>query len=276
MPGAIGEHVNVFAGLLRHARDGDTYFATTRSHNHPQKGRVRWRVLINTASDGRSATCWSFPFDSFEAAILSMLREIDPHEILNGDQGPDEALALAGRVAEVDSAIALIEADLDEHGESAALFRRLRAKEAEKRDLDAKLREAQQKAANPLSASWGEAQTLLGALDAAPDQHDARLRLRSALRRIVDSLWLLPVPRGRFRLCAVQVWFAGGERCRSYVILHRGANAAAKSDSRWWARSLSEVAAAGALDLRRREHAAELETALQAVDLDALAEALGN
>ena len=38
---------------------------------------------------------------------------------------------------------------------------------------------------------------------------EARLRLRSALRRVVSEMWLLVVPRGhRNRLAAVQVYFA--------------------------------------------------------------------
>src|SRR5205814_9984639 len=64
MPGATGKHVNVFAGLLHNARDGDSYFCTTRPHQHPQKVRVQCRVLINGASEGRGAKCWSCPYTS--------------------------------------------------------------------------------------------------------------------------------------------------------------------------------------------------------------------
>jgi hypothetical protein len=39
---------------------------------------------------------------------------------------------------------------------------------------------------------------------------DVRLRLRAALRRIIDSIWLLVVPRGRDRLCVAKVRFTGG------------------------------------------------------------------
>src|SRR5262249_54735086 len=160
----------------------------------------------------------------------------DPQEILNGDQGPDESLVLAGEMDRIENAIAAIAADLDAHGESPTLYRRLREKEAEKAALAPRLAEAKQKASHPLSASWGEAQSLLSVMDSAPDPQDSRLRLRSLLRRMIDSIWLLVVPRGHDRLAAVQIWFAGGKRCRSYLMLHKPpkANKYARQEGGWW------------------------------------------
>jgi hypothetical protein len=68
------------------------------------------------------------------------------------------------------------------------------------------------------------------------------------------------VPRGLDRLCAIQVWFAGGKRHRDYLIL-------ARRNGQWWARSLATAAKASGLDLRKRSDAARLEKALLAVDL---------
>jgi DNA invertase Pin-like site-specific DNA recombinase len=273
MPGRVGSHVNVFAGLLRNARDGDRYHVGTRPDGRKRECKnPAQRVLINMSGvEGRAAR-YSFPFATFEAAVLSMLREIDPHEILNGDDGPDETLALAGELAEVESSIVAISADLDAHGESPEQYRRLRQKEARKAELVKLLAEARQKAAHPLSEAWGEARTLIDALDKAPDPQDARMRLRAALRRIVESIWLLPIGRGRDRLCAVQVWFAGGERHRDYLIYHRPplANAWGRWPGRWWARSLASVVRPGELDLRDQGHARQLEELLSAIDLDAL------
>src|SRR5262249_21750015 len=152
---------------------------------------------VNMRSTEGDAPCYSFPLDVFERAILSKLREVNPRELLGRDEGPDELKALENEFAAVQSAIKAIEADLDAHGESRTLYRRLREKEARQAELAKLLDAAQQKAANPLSEAWGEFRSLTDALDAAPDLHDARLRLRSALRRVVDSIWLLVVPRGQ-------------------------------------------------------------------------------
>jgi hypothetical protein len=81
---------------------------------------------------------------------------------------------------------------------------------------------ARQEAASPLSEAWGECQSLLDLLDAAPDQEAARVRLRAALRRIVEEIRCLFVARGPRRLAAVQVNFSGGGR-RDYLIMHRAA-----------------------------------------------------
>src|SRR5262249_48087444 len=70
-----------------------------------------------------------------------------------------------------------------------------------------RLAAARQKACHPLSETWGEVQSLAAALAGAPDPEDARRRLRSALRRIVEKIMLLVIPRRRDRVAVVQVFF---------------------------------------------------------------------
>jgi hypothetical protein len=261
--GRIGNRVELFSGLLKNARDADSYYVATRTD-----GGKHTRVLVNTnAAEGR-AKCYSFPLATLESAILSLLSEINAHEILNGDSGPDESLALAGELASVDAKIGELEAELLK-GDVAALANVLRHLEARKRELAEKLADAREKATHPLSESWGETQTLLEALKKAAEPQDVRIRLRGAFKRIVECIWLLVVPKGRDRLCAVQIWFQGGERHRDYLIWHRPAraNKSARTECQWWARSLTDVVNPGALDLRRRDHAKRLEAALASVNL---------
>jgi DNA invertase Pin-like site-specific DNA recombinase len=257
--GGSGAHLNLFASLLRDARGGESYIAVTA----PAHKAGHRRILVNADSRDGRAPLRSFPLPVFERAVLSCLREIDPREILNGDAGPDETRALAGEMARVESAIALIEADLNEHGESPALFRRLREREGEKKALAEKLAAARQKAAHPLSESWGECQSLIDVLDNAPDPADARLRLRAVLRHITDSIWLLVVPRGFDRLAAVQIWFAGCKRHRDYVILYRRtrANAQVRKPPSGEVLSFADIDA-GPHDLRTRAGVARVEKLL--------------
>jgi DNA invertase Pin-like site-specific DNA recombinase len=274
--GRQATHVNVFAGLLMNARGGDSYYCATRTDgNKPGRRGGTHRVLINTdAAEGR-APCWSFPFATFEAAILSQLREIDPHEILNGESGPDESLALAGELAGVEGELADAKAFMDAKGFSAAIGERIMDLEAKKRDVSERLAEARQRAAHPLSECWGECMTILDALDSAPDPQDARLRLQSMLRRIVESIQLLVVPRGRDRLAAVQIWFVGGERHRDYIVYHRPpkANASARQPGRCWTASLA-AASAGPIDLRRKQDVIKLGPMLAHVNLEVLVAAM--
>jgi hypothetical protein len=138
--------------------------------------------------------------------------------------------------------------------------------------LAAKLNEAQQKTRQPLLETWAEAQTLLEALNRAPDPREARLRLRTALRLLIEQVYLLVVARGRVRLCAVQVFFRadkdGRTSRRDYLIFYRAAARHQKASWRCW--SLAEVTKPGELDLRKPEHARELEALLLALDLEAL------
>src|SRR5262249_7197914 len=221
--GHLGKNLNVFAGLLRHAPDRDTLFAVKggAGRRPGRHGRAHVALMTPRGADGRGQS-WSFPYTTFEPAVLSLLAEVDPAEVLGQTEGPDEVLTLSGELAQVEAKIAELEAELLK-GDVAALARVLRAQEDRKRDLATRLAQARRKAAHPLSEAWGEAKSLLEALKSAPDPEDARLRLRGALRRIVDSFWLLIVPRGRDRLCAVQVWFQGSGSCRNYLILHRPA-----------------------------------------------------
>jgi DNA invertase Pin-like site-specific DNA recombinase len=267
--GRTGTRVNVFRGLLRNARDGGTYSATLRNDD----GRKR-QVLINFAARDGKTRYFTFPLDTFEVAILSRLRELDPHEVLNGDQGPDESLVLAGELASTEAELESVAADLATNGFSATLAAHLRALEQRKEDLCRRLDAARQKALHPLSESWGEVRPLVDFLSDTPDPEDTRIRLRSALRRIVDSIWLLVVKRGRDRLAAVQVWFKkdGNVRKvtnRDYLIFHRcpRANALCRVEGEWWVRDFAITAMPGDLDLRRRADAAKLEKALTAVPL---------
>jgi DNA invertase Pin-like site-specific DNA recombinase len=268
-PGKVTADVNVFAGLLVGARDGLAYTAGRETAN---KRKYPYRILHSVAPRTGAGKAYAFPLPTFERAVFSQLREIDPHAILNGDQAPDETIVIAGELARVEASIAALNADMDLHGETPALLKRVRDKDARRVELSAQLAEARQRAAHPLSETWGEAQTLLGALDAAPDPEEARLRLRAALRRMVDEIRLLVVPRGRDRLCAAQIWFAGGERHRDYLILHRPpkANAASRTEGGAWALSLNDAVALGPLDLRQRAHAERLEAALGSLDLAGL------
>jgi DNA invertase Pin-like site-specific DNA recombinase len=230
--GRNGKHINLFAGLLRHATDGDSLY-------------VDKKVLVNTAGvEGRAAFV-SFPAETFERAVLTWLREIDPKSILAGANGHDVLTAVEDEFGQVERSIAALLADLDANGDSPLVLARLRAKEQRRAELAKLLEAARQKAANPLSASWGEAKTLLDALGSAPDPEDARLRLRSALRRIIDSIWVVIVRHGLIRLAAVQVFFHGGS-CpnlyRTYFIAHKQAlgGAVSKRPARWYSHSLAQ------------------------------------
>lgn len=271
--GRIGKaKVNIFAGLLKHARDGDSYMMTTRTSKSPRTrdgkpGKSRtFPVLVNSASEQGQGRSYSIPYDVIETAVLDQLVELDPHEILNGDRPPDETTARRAELDATEAELAEAVAFMDANGFSATIGKRIKDLETRQRDLVAQLAEARQKAAHPQSETWGEVKTLAGVLATATDKNDCRLRLRAGLRRIIDTVLMLIVPHAQVRLIALQLWFAGSKRQRSYLLLWSPASGPKPA-------SLSVISFArelATLDLRRPESVAVMVQALEALDLTTL------
>jgi hypothetical protein len=258
------KHIDVFAGLVRDARDGGTFFCDTHVAGGP-------RILINRNGKEGLATRVTFPYPTFEAGVLSLLAEVSADDVLGEDEAPSAVAVLSGELARVEAELAEAEAFMNAEGFSVTIGKRVKDLEARKIEVAEQLAQARRQAARPLGESWGEARGLMMMLDKAADPDDVRLRLRTALRRTVESIWLLVVPRGRQRLAAVQVWFAGGRRRRDYLLLHHapwGGAGGNRREARWSAQSLSAAARPGDLDLRRPEHARDLEQILAAIVLE--------
>jgi DNA invertase Pin-like site-specific DNA recombinase len=253
--GRVGKaHVNVFAHLLRHARDNDTYISATCVSRSTGK---KFSILVNTEGDQGKTRRYTLPYAVFETAVLSCLREIDPHEILNGDQPPDETATLAGELVGIEAELVDAASFMEANGFSQTIGKRVADLETRKRVLAERLAEARIAAAHPLSESWGECQSLVDTLAAAPDPHDARLRLRSALRRIVVGMRLLIVPRKQDRLAAVQLDFGGKHhRRRTYLLLYRPSSRSRPGEWRvrsWTDESLRKAMMPEQADLAHRD-----------------------
>jgi DNA invertase Pin-like site-specific DNA recombinase len=260
-----GGFVNLFTGLLRDARDdGSSYNVTV---NTGTRGGLH-RVLRNLSLDGRGPSV-SFPYETFEKAVLSALREIDPADVIEEAERPNERLAIAAELEKTAGQISKIKENILSGGDVESLADVLRQLDVKRRELIERDREVKQRAAAPLKDAWQQTKSLLGAIEKADDPHDYRVRLRAALRREIDSIWVLIVPRGRDRLCATQIWFAGGKQHRDYLVFHQAAkaNSYARTEGAWWAKSLTSVAKPGELDLRLRDHTRRLEKALAEVEL---------
>jgi DNA invertase Pin-like site-specific DNA recombinase len=255
------KHVNVFGGLLVDAKSGDSYFSVLR--NLPRGG---WRrVLSNATGHAGKAKYATFPQEHFEEAILSLLAEIEPRELLDEGDAPDETLALAGELAGVEKRIAALEEELMVDDAPAAAVRVAKRLESKRDELAKRLAEAHQKQASPLAETWTEMRTLLETLQSMPDGQAARLRLRMLLRRSIEAIYLVVVPQGRNRLCAAQVVFRDRPLRRSYLIMsHAGhGNRSASRPARWEAKSFASPVVD--LDLRDPQHAAKLEKSLASV-----------
>jgi DNA invertase Pin-like site-specific DNA recombinase len=264
------KHCDLFPGLLFEALSGGTMMATTRM----DKDKVS-RVLVNVASEQARAPCISFPLPTFERAILTCLAEVDPESVLAEAKEVDDRAVLEGEIIAIDAELAEAGAFMAQEGFSVAIGNRVRDLETKKGEKLALLAEAQTRAALPLDRSWANTTSLLEVLDTAPDQTEVRIRLRAELRRIIDSIHLVIVPRRRDRLCAVSMHFSGGGR-RDYIILHRPSRSNGKATvpghwrvSSWRAEPYKEIGLPQP-DIASIEDAAEMASTLAIVPPDVL------
>jgi DNA invertase Pin-like site-specific DNA recombinase len=262
--------LNIFAHLLKDALGGGSLTVVDK-RTRPCGPRM---MTYRHAERGGSGV--SFPATVFERLILGKLREIKPRAILPDDGGEAEAvLSLTGRVAELDAQLEKVQRKLEEHADLEPLVKAARSLADKRAAAVEALADAQRRAASPTAQAWGEYRTLLDVLDRADDEHDARTRLRSVLRRMVAQMTCLFTAQGQWRLAAVQVDFAGGNR-RSYLLVHRprsrGAAAGQPAVAKVWSFS-DALPAVKSLDLRRPAHAERLAKVLANTDPSVWADA---
>ena len=187
--GPIGEKVaNLFGGLLFEAGTGDALRISWQTRGSG-KNRQKRRVLVTGRSMEGAAPSVSFPHEIFEEAVLRLLKEVDPADVL-GAEPIGESTSLAASLNRIDVSITALVDEMETNGESAILFKRLREKEAERQELAKRLTAARQRERTPRSAAFSAAKTLL---DVAGDEAH-RLRLRELLRTIVEEIVILIVP----------------------------------------------------------------------------------
>jgi hypothetical protein len=262
---------NLFTALIRCARTGERMHL---SHALGKKngGERKHYVYLCPAPDSGAAPGARVDYAVFEAAVLSLLREVRPADIVleerqaNGRKA--EIARLSGRILDIDARLEKVNRrarsaeDFDTFLDLIEGLKDERKRVAERRDeLE------QEEAAAGTSADLGEMHSLIDLLaQASPEDRPLlRRRLKARIRQLVADVLVLIVPRshGWCRLVAVQLFFRAGT-VRNYLIRHHS------REGRWWARSLMSAIKAGDLDLHRPEDAAALEEALAEVDLAAL------
>jgi len=219
-------HINLFAGLLFDAERDEPMVVVQVVGGRGTAPRTRCdpRYRNNSAVHSRGST--TFPVPAFEYGVLSCLREIDPADILRSPApAGDTAASIAGRLAAVDERLRELEDQLTEGGGDGVgvLARAARTLEAKRAVLEDQLNAARAAEVTNAHTSWGECRTLIDALAAAPDPDAARMRLRSALRRVVRRIDLLVMKNGRREVAVAQFRFHDSEVVRTVFIRHRGA-----------------------------------------------------
>jgi DNA invertase Pin-like site-specific DNA recombinase len=214
------KHLNIFAGLVRNAVDGDPFVLHADGHSD---GSLQYTYLVSARAIGGRGKWVSFSYPVFERAILKMLREVSADEVFppTKDEQAPRLTVLREELKKTRGEVASLTADLA-NGYSAAITDVLRKKESREAELAELVQQEEAKAARPAEPDWKEFCNLASALDGAEDKEDARLRLRAALQRRVGRITVLVVSRPkRVKVLVAQVWFADSHLRRDYVIYHK-------------------------------------------------------
>jgi hypothetical protein len=258
--------VSIFGGLIREAGTGQAVRVAWQVQGVGDR-RQRVRIMITAGAMEATEKATSFRYSIFETALLSLMREINPAELL-GPEPEGESRVLADKVAAREAKLALLENEITgDDGNVPVLARVIKKISSECADLKKQLSAARARESHPRRESWDEAMTLI---DATRDERK-RLRLGELIRQHVQEIRVLIVPRRSHRLCAAQVFFHDEKR-RDYLIRYQGAGNGRSGG--WAARSLFNEAPFKGLDLRERKDAQALEKILATKDVDELVESI--
>jgi DNA invertase Pin-like site-specific DNA recombinase len=256
-------YVNVFRGMLTHARDGGGFTVHNRLTTKNPK-----LSLMATAGVGGGSRYYTFPLPVLESAVLAELKEIDPSSVLpRRPGGPSRVEALRATLANLREDIARTQRDMKKDGYSKAIAEVLRQYEAEEEETANDLQDELARTAKPLARAWEELPSLIDVIRGAEDPDLARLKLRTVLRAVLESAVLLIVSVKSWRFAALQFHFTGGTT-RHYLVAYQPA--ANGRPGATWGKSFADAGVPGDLDLRDKKDAAELEAALTKLDLQTL------
>ena len=254
------KYINLFKSMLIHARDGEGFIL----HNKGTAVKPQLLLVNGTGAAGRERN-YTFPYAIFEEAILKMLREVDPRDVLPREEmTPNRVEVLRAKLVNVRQDIARLQADLTEQY-AKALVTVLRDRETQEEALAVELQDELAKTVRPASRAWKELPTLADLITKAADPDDARLKLRPVLRRVIKEGYVPGVKRGSYQLAAVQLFFHGEAR-RDYLLAYQPA--ANRRPGGWWARSLATATDAADLDMRMKTPLSIRRPTVETLDLN--------
>jgi DNA invertase Pin-like site-specific DNA recombinase len=265
---------NLFTGLAVCAQTGERMHLVHARGNECKGERKRYVYLCPTQETGAPGG-GRFDYPTFEASVLSELKELRPADIVgdgshvNGREA--EIARLSGRLLDIDNRLERARERARTADDFDAFLDLIQGLQAERKEVSERLAGLrQEEESSKPSADLGEAQSLISLLAQAPDdqREDLRRRLKARIRQLVTEIRVLVVRRGRDRLCVAQLWFRAGGRRRDILIYHKAgwSSWSHGEKAQWWVRSFADVAAPGDLDLRKAAHVKRLEKVLAAFD----------
>jgi DNA invertase Pin-like site-specific DNA recombinase len=214
-------YVNLFVGLVWNAEDKSPMRTQTTTRANKDGRRITERRLTSKAASLLlpNASHAMLRIEEFETAILKHLAELDLSVFDAGKQSA--ALDLAALRAQLDgknTRLIQLQEQMAEDGDLALIAPAVRRLRDDIKALTAAVDAAKQRAANPISESLD----LLQSLDRASEGN--RIKLRQALKLVVNRIDLLPIKMGDNRNSPV-AWWADLTLCNGghrLLLIYRG------------------------------------------------------
>lgn len=211
--GKVGEQVaNLFSGLLFNARDGLPMQRVVKDHP---------RLISTAVRNGLDGDTQTIGYDAVEKVLLATLvGDVGLADLFGG--GPavteDRLAVLSGRLAAVDARIAATQAAAKTANAAAiaGVVKLLADFDAERATILAELESERTFYATRghEAETLGDIQGLARLLSAEGDydRADVRMRLKTRLRQVIESVRLAVVgkKKSKWKLCVAQAYFKGG------------------------------------------------------------------
>jgi DNA invertase Pin-like site-specific DNA recombinase len=252
---------NLFNGILRNAVDGWSMVILYGGEK---------RALVSAgAARGRPGCAFrTVNYARFERAVLDQLLELTVADVVGKPVKDDDPVALwSGKLVIVNRNLQTFQQQAAVAEDASVYVPLIEDLARQRKQIVAELEKAKAESASREGDTLGETQSLVKLMDDAQGEERDQLRrkVRAALRRLVESAWVVIVPRGRTRLVALQLWFTGGKKRRDYLFAARPGTK--KTPGHWDAYTLASVIDRDDLDLLDRSYAEALEAELLALDL---------
>jgi DNA invertase Pin-like site-specific DNA recombinase len=192
--GRTAQVINLFAGLIRDARDGET---AHQVYNHsPLKANARQLLSYGCRNGVPGTPRLPIPYDPTEQMILRALTELKAEDMVGTktDERQLEVAALAGRLADLDDKIAKSKARVAAEPDTDILLDLITDLGKERKAAAAELEKVRGEAAQDQPGTLTETRTLIDLLrrTEGAERLALRTRVKVKVRQLVQAIWILP------------------------------------------------------------------------------------
>ena len=187
---------NLFTSLVFDAADNTRWNAENKGAKNNKQGGI---ILSNTEGQLRGAERKSFPYDLFEGAVLSNLKEITSADLATGKQKIEASrlTEISIKIGEKTQRAAELKEKLVSHPDITGIVESLGQVEKQKKELVAEYEEVRRTLATPTADGAEQVRGLVELLAASDDKQKVRQKLRAKIAAVVEKITITYSTKGK-------------------------------------------------------------------------------